>query len=460
MDAFKTGKFIREQRKKLGLSQLKLAEMLYVEPQTISKWERGLGLPDYDNVERLKEIFGCSLSDILEPVETGEEFLEVEEKDEEKSTNLPVLVKVLNEEGNGKKKKFSLFDFINKKKIKETVGRIFGYEYESTYNEKFLFKNVMKKRSRDDFESTVTQGMFKGKSHHTVIGIEAPWLYMRVFFFMLVCTAISLVYTIATYDPMAFILVGGLCAVVPLMVFLFETNYARNLTILDVGKLFLIGGLFSLILTMILHTPFSYAGEVISAVLLAPVLEELAKAIIVIFFVAKIKPKNMLTGLLIGFCIGAGFDAFESFGYAFFSYLTEFFFNDGDYAIATVSSIGTIFVRTASSFFSGHHYFTAIFGAIYVLFKKDTYFKLKDLCQWKVLCGYLIPVLLHMTWNASTFIESSFVCSSVQALVCVACVLSLIFLINIGINQTRVMEIYENYQSPNQNDEIIYTTVE
>lgn len=48
MDAVKTGCFIRERRKKLGYSQLKLAEMLYVEPQTISKWERGLGMLEVD----------------------------------------------------------------------------------------------------------------------------------------------------------------------------------------------------------------------------------------------------------------------------------------------------------------------------------------------------------------------------------------------------------------------------
>lgn len=459
MDATKTGHFIREQRKRLGLSQLKLAEMLYVEPQTISKWERGLGMPDYDNVERLKEIFGCSLSDILEPTDTDDDLVEIEASDEDKSTNLPVLVRVLNDDKSEKKKRFSLLDFINKKKIKETVGRIFGYEYESAYNEKFLFKDVRKKRSRDDFENTITQGMFKGKANHTVLGIEAPWLYMRVFFFMLICTAISLACTILTGYPMAFIIVGGLCAVVPLMVFLFETNYARNLTILDVGKMFLIGGLSSLVLTMILNLPFN-AGEVASAVLLAPLLEELAKAIIVIFFVAKIKPKNMLTGLLIGFSIGAGFDAFESFDYAFKSYLIEFFFSEGDYLTATGSSIGTIILRTFWSFFSGHHYFTAIFGAIYVLFKKEVTFKFKDLCQWKVLCGYIIPVLLHMIWNASAFIEASFVALLIEALICVACVLSLTFLINIGINQTRVMEIYENYQVPSQAEETIYTTVE
>lgn len=459
MDATKTGHFIREQRKRLGLSQLKLAEMLYVEPQTISKWERGLGMPDYDNVERLKEIFGCSLSDILEPTDTDDDLVEIEASDEDKSTNLPVLVRVLNDDKTEKKKRFSLLDFINKKKIKETVGRIFGYEYESAYNEKFLFKNVRKKRSRDELENTITQGMFKGKANHTVLGIEAPWLYMRVFFFMLICTAISLVFSFVRSSILPFIVVGGLCAVVPLMVFLFETNYARNLTILDVGKMFLIGGLSSLVLTMIFYSPFAYAGEVVSTVLLAPLLEELAKAIIVIFFVAKIKPKNMLTGLLIGFSIGAGFALFENFVYAFDAY-SEFLILENNLYDANIMSMIVLIVRTFWNFFSGHHYYTAIFGAIYVLFKKEVTFKFKDLCQWKVLCGYIIPVLLHMIWNASTYIEASFVALLIEALICVACVLSLTFLINIGINQTRVMEIYESYQVPSQAEETVYTTVE
>lgn len=442
MNAIKTGHFIREQRKKLGLSQLKLAEMLYVEPQTISKWERGLGMPDYDNVERLKEIFGCSLSDILEPTDEGEDLVEVEENGTN-STNLPVLVEILSED---KKKKFSLFDFINKKKIKDTIGRIFGYEYENTYNEKFLFKDVFKKRSTEELETTITQGMFKGKAHHKEIGIEAPWLYMKVFFFMLICTAISIVFSIFRSSIIPFIVIGGLCAVVPLMVFLFETNFSRNLTILDVGKLFLIGGLSSLVLTMILYNPFSNVGEVTSTVFLASLLEELAKAIIVIYFVSKIKPKNMLTGLLIGFCIGAGFALFENFVYAFDMY-SNWLILEGDIIDANALSILTLIIRTLKDFFTGHHYWTAIFGAIYVLFKKNTEFDFKDIFQWKVIVGYFIPVILHMSWNASTFIESYFAQFIVEAIICILSVLALVFLINIGINQTKVMGIYESYQT-------------
>ena len=263
---------------------------------------------------------------------------------------------------------------------------------------------------------------------------------------MLMCTAISIVFSIFRSSIIPFIVIGGLCAVVPLMVFLFETNFSRNLTILDVGKLFLIGGLSSLVLTMILYNPFSNVGEVTSTVFLAPLLEELAKAIIVIYFVSKIKPKNMLTGLLICYCIGSGFDVFETFNNAFNSYLFEFVLS-GDLISASGLSLATLITRTFWSFFSGHHYFTAIFGAIYVLFKKNTEFDFKDIFQWKVIVGYFIPVILHMSWNASTFIESYFAQFIVEAIICILSVLALVFLINIGINQTKVMGIYESYQT-------------
>ena len=71
----------------------------------------------------------------------------------------------------------------------------------------------------------------------------------------------------------------------------------------------------------------------------------------------------------------------------------------------------------------------------------------EDIFQWKVIVGYFMPVILHMSWNASTFIERYFAQFVVEAIICILSVLALIFLINIGINQTRVMGIYENYRS-------------
>ena len=52
-------------RKKRGLSQEELANLLFVSRQTVSQWETGQTLPTIDNLQRLKEIFGVGFDDLL-----------------------------------------------------------------------------------------------------------------------------------------------------------------------------------------------------------------------------------------------------------------------------------------------------------------------------------------------------------------------------------------------------------
>ena len=52
-------------RKRKGLSQEKLAEMLHVSRQAVSKWETGESTPDMDNLLRLREALGISLDALL-----------------------------------------------------------------------------------------------------------------------------------------------------------------------------------------------------------------------------------------------------------------------------------------------------------------------------------------------------------------------------------------------------------
>lgn len=40
----KFGRFVAEQRKRLGLTQKELGERLFVSDKTVSKWERGVSL--------------------------------------------------------------------------------------------------------------------------------------------------------------------------------------------------------------------------------------------------------------------------------------------------------------------------------------------------------------------------------------------------------------------------------
>ena len=58
------GEKISDLRKAADLSQEKLAELVGVSRQAVTKWESGSANPDTENLIRLAEIFGCSLDEL------------------------------------------------------------------------------------------------------------------------------------------------------------------------------------------------------------------------------------------------------------------------------------------------------------------------------------------------------------------------------------------------------------
>lgn len=66
------GSRLTEIRKKNGLTQEQLSEMLDVSRQSVHKWENGSVLPNMDNIERLCEVFHVS-SDYFIRGKTGED---------------------------------------------------------------------------------------------------------------------------------------------------------------------------------------------------------------------------------------------------------------------------------------------------------------------------------------------------------------------------------------------------
>ncbi len=60
---------IKEQRKNCGMSQEKLAELLGVSRQAVTKWESGQTAPSTENLFRLAEIFGTTVDLLLQEEE-------------------------------------------------------------------------------------------------------------------------------------------------------------------------------------------------------------------------------------------------------------------------------------------------------------------------------------------------------------------------------------------------------
>lgn len=66
MDAKKLGQFIAEMRKEKEMTQAELASKLHVTDKAISKWERGLGLPDINSIEPLADALGISVAEVMQ----------------------------------------------------------------------------------------------------------------------------------------------------------------------------------------------------------------------------------------------------------------------------------------------------------------------------------------------------------------------------------------------------------
>ena len=65
MDLIKIGRYIAGKRKQLGMTQRQLAEQLGMSDKSVSKWERGVCLPDVSVYSELCQILGISIHEFL-----------------------------------------------------------------------------------------------------------------------------------------------------------------------------------------------------------------------------------------------------------------------------------------------------------------------------------------------------------------------------------------------------------
>lgn len=110
MDAVKVGNFIRELRKKNGLTQKLFGEKYNVSYQAVSKWERGINMPDIELLRQISKDFDVSIEDILDG--------EVKEKPKKKVEAKTVKIK------ESKKDTKKISEVKEKKKEKEKIERL------------------------------------------------------------------------------------------------------------------------------------------------------------------------------------------------------------------------------------------------------------------------------------------------------------------------------------------------
>ena len=76
MDQKKTGAFLKELRRKKGITQEQLAEKLGVSGGTISRWGTGNNMPDISLLVEISEYFDVSIPEIIKGERKSEDMKE------------------------------------------------------------------------------------------------------------------------------------------------------------------------------------------------------------------------------------------------------------------------------------------------------------------------------------------------------------------------------------------------
>lgn len=257
-----------------------------------------------------------------------------------------------------------------------------------------LVSEVFRKHTQDEAEELFIGGTKKTTPPESEITAQwpKPWLYSRVFLF-LAATSLLLYLMLTLFGNTnaypGFMFMGAMTVPFALVIFFWEVNVPRNISIFSVVSMFFVGGVFSLVCTLILYR-ISGAGELsyIGAILVGLV-EEAGKMVVVAYYVKKTNAKYILNGLLLGACVGAGFAVFESAGYAF-RYLLM-----GDLTLM----VNLTLLRGVLSL-GGHVVWTAIAGAALVAAKGEQPFATAQLLSGRFLFFFALSVILHGIWDS------------------------------------------------------------
>lgn len=278
--------------------------------------------------------------------------------------------------------------------VHDKFNKFAGLEKLEGFSIGALFSDIFKHHSRDEVEEFFTTG-----TASTTPSIEKvdtswprPWMFFRTLSFSLF---VYFLFNVAWETFNNINLIPGLMAVgtvavpVSALIFFFEVNVRRNISLYVMLRLVMLGGVTSLIFSLILFelplTNMNFLGASI-----AGLIEEPGKLLALLVIARSPKYRYKMNGLLMGAAIGAGFAMFESMGYAFRALLIK-----GDKDFMT----DIIMLRGVLSPFA-HIAWTAISGAAIWRVKGGRPFEFKMLADGRFWHLFIVPVVLHMIWNA------------------------------------------------------------
>lgn len=258
-----------------------------------------------------------------------------------------------------------------------------------------LFSEVFKHHTKDEANSIFIAGTKTTTPALADVSDEwaKPWLFSRILLGFLLAFVV-LLYMVDGFDNSnaipGLILVGAFAVPFSGLVFFFEANAFKDISLFEVVKVFFIGGIFSMVVTLFLYqfVTFSSTSQIFGVLTLKDSLsiglvEELGKVLIVSYFISQLDVRHVLDGILIGAAVGAGFAAFETAGYIY---------GAGNQLVAVA-------ILRGWSTIGGHLVWAAISGSAIMIVKRDQPFKFNQLLDTRFLVFFVLAVLMHAAWD-------------------------------------------------------------
>lgn len=295
----------------------------------------------------------------------------------------------------------------------DSINDYVGNSKPADLNWKVLFSDVFKKHTKEEAESIFICGTSTTTPAKELVSKSwpHPWLYSRVLLMFVIAFSLLWICCSVFENSNALpglIVVGSFAVPLSTMILFLEVNAWRNISMYEIIRIFLVGGCASLVTTLFLFSIYSVDELDFFGAIMVGLIEEIGKMLIVYLFLRRLGKLSILTGMLVGASVGAGFAAFESAGYALQPLMR--FLQYSGYAAAYGQQIdsnqmleainNTIFLR---GFLApgGHVAWAAISGAALVIAAQERgEISTSLFTDNKFLRLFAIPIILHALWDS------------------------------------------------------------
>ncbi len=275
-------------------------------------------------------------------------------------------------------------------RIGQQITGFAGVEKIQGFSAATMFSEVFKKRPPEEVEDYLIVGTRTTTPPLPAVAADwpRPWLFLKAF---TLSAAVYVLFYLAWnrfYNDNlipGLIVVGSFAIPFSILIFFFETNVLRNVSLYEVIKLLVLGGVLSLIASL-----FAYDLTKLTSWMGAGIIEESGKAAALLLIIRKLRYRWILNGMLFGAAVGTGFAVFESAGYAL------------RYGLAggAQEMLKVINERGVLSILGGHVLWTAMVGGALWRVRGDLEFSFEMLKDLRFLRVFAVAVLLHTVWDS------------------------------------------------------------